>query len=311
MIQIIPYSPELKDKWNRLILSSRNGTFLFLREYMDYHSDRFKDCSFLIQKNGNIEAVIPGNENDKKFFSHQGLTYGGLIVSEKMLATDIIETFSTLNDELIRKGIREVFYKPVPLIYHKIPAQEDIYALFLQKAQKYACHLSSSIYLENKIKFTESRKSGIRKSINNSIEIEKSIDYELFWSLVENNLAIKYNKKPVHSLTEIKLLSEIFPENIKLYIAKYNEEIIAGCVIYIVNSVAHVQYISSSETGRNFGALDLLFDFLINSEFKIFSVFDFGYSTEDLGHFLNEKLIFQKEGFGARGIVYESYSYEL
>lgn len=311
MIQIIPYSPELKDKWNRLILSSRNGTFLFLREYMDYHSDRFKDCSFLIQKNGNIEAVIPGNENDKKFFSHQGLTYGGLIVSEKMLATDIIETFSTLNDELIRKGIREVFYKPVPLIYHKIPAQEDIYALFLQKAQKYACHLSSSIYLENKIKFTESRKSGIRKSINNSIKIEKSIDYELFWSLVENNLAIKYNKKPVHSLTEIKLLSEIFPENIKLYTAKYNEEIIAGCVIYIVNSVAHVQYISSSETGRNFGALDLLFDFLINSEFKIFSVFDFGYSTEDLGHFLNDKLIFQKEGFGARGIVYESYSYEL
>jgi len=72
-----------------------------------------------------------------------------------------------------------------------------------------------------------------------------------------------------------------------------------------------VQYIGANEQGKRLGALDLVFDELINRTFSSESFFDFGISTENMGNYLNENLIFQKEGFGGRGIVYEIYKYNL
>jgi hypothetical protein len=78
-----------------------------------------------------------------------------------------------------------------------------------------------------------------------------------------------------------------------------------------MEKVVHVQYISANEKGKELGALDFLFDRLINFEFCNFPIFDFGQSTENLGNYLNENLIFQKEGFGGRGVTYDTYRYEL
>ena len=59
------------------------------------------------------------------------------------------------------------------------------------------------------------------------------------------------------------------------------------------------------------GALDLLFDTLIDSCSGSFKYFDFGRSTEHGGRYLNESLIFQKEGFGGRGVCYDTYEWTL
>ena len=45
MIAVRPYTPDEAECWNELVAQSRNGTFLFDRRYMDYHSDRFADHS--------------------------------------------------------------------------------------------------------------------------------------------------------------------------------------------------------------------------------------------------------------------------
>ncbi len=309
MIEIIRYSANLKVQWDNLVSNSRNGTFLFYRDYMDYHSDRFNDYSFLIYRNKKLEAVLPGNISGNSFYSHQGLTYGGLISTPKINTTEVVEFFNLLNLELKNIGISEVIYKPIPLIYHRIPAQEDIYALFLNNAQKIGCHISSTIYQNNKLQFNESRKSGIRKAKREEVQIIESKDFNSFWRMLEGNLISKFNIKPVHSINEIELLSSRFPKNVKLYLAICKETIVAGTVIYIMRNTIHVQYISATETGKELGALDVLFDQLINKEFKNIPVFDFGHSTEQMGKYLNEKLIFQKEGFGGRGVVYETYKY--
>lgn len=311
MLEIERYKPEYKLQWDELIQNSRNGTFLFYRDYMEYHSDRFTDCSFLFFRKGSLAAVIPGNIINKVYYSHQGLTYGGIISNARIYASEIIEAFKLLNAELRKLEIEEVIYKPVPLIYHKIPAQEDIYALFLNKAEKIGCNLSSAIYQTNKIHFMESRKSGIRKSLKENIQILESNDFNGFWRILTNNLEKKFNIKPVHSLVEIELLHKRFPENIRHFVAMHKNEIIAGTVLYIMKNVLHVQYISANETGKELGALDLLFDHLINKEFQHIPIFDFGQSTENMGNYLNQNLIFQKEGFGGRGIVYEIYKYNL
>jgi lipid II:glycine glycyltransferase (peptidoglycan interpeptide bridge formation enzyme) len=107
------------------------------------------------------------------------------------------------------------------------------------------------------------------------------------------------------------LLASRFPENIVLHSAFLGEEMVAGVVMYLANQVAHAQYIASNEQGRELGALDLVFQTLITETYHGWSCFDFGISTEQAGRVLNVGLIAQKEGFGARAVMYDQYLWPL
>jgi hypothetical protein len=278
---------------------------------MDYHADRFKDLSVMGLKNGRLIALLPGNRDGETFYSHQGLSYGGWVLSPECGASEVLFLFEKLNDMLMKEGMNRVVYKPVPSIYHRIPSQEDLYALYRLKANRVSCTLSSTIFQPEKIPFTESRKSGIRKGMRYGLKIEKSNRYQEFWAILQEGLKRRHQTAPVHSADEIILLQQRFPENISLYAALTEQQMAAGCLLFVMKSVVHVQYISASEEGRQCGALDLLFDCLINEVFSGVPVFDFGHSNEDHGLYLNENLIFQKEGFGARGTISEIFEYNL
>ena len=312
MFEVIAYEMSLKGEWNRFVESARNSTFLFNRDYMDYHADRFQDMSLMIYRKGKLFALLPANRRCGVLYSHQGLTYGGLILSNKATALDVLEIFQAIHAYVKGKGINKVRYKPLPYIYHQIPSQEDLYALFrLTDARIVGRNISSTIYQENKIKFIESRKSGIRKALANGVTVRQSDDYTVFWEILDTNLKNKYGVAPVHSLEEMTLLHSRFPKEIKLYLAYQGDKALGGTVLYVNKRVVHTQYISASMEGKGLGVLDLLFDYLINYEYTNFPIFDFGQSTEEMGHKLNESLIFQKEGFGGRGMCYDIYEYEL
>ena len=52
---ITRYSAENKERWDRFVRLSKNGTFLLQRDYMDYHADRFLPADFLQPKtNGTV-----------------------------------------------------------------------------------------------------------------------------------------------------------------------------------------------------------------------------------------------------------------
>lgn len=311
MFEIKKYTPKYANDWNKFVERSKNGTFLFNREYMDYHSDRFTDCSLLVFRKGKLCTLFPANIDSKIVYSHQGLTYGGLIMSSKVTTSEIVEIFREISLFLSNIGVTKVVYKTIPFIYHQIPAQEDLYGLFKNKATLIGRNISSAIYQSHKIKFIESRKSGMRKALNHHVVIRESEDYASFWDILNTNLANKYGVPPVHTLSEIELLHSRFPNNIKLYLAYIDTVAVAGTVLYITQQVLHTQYISASALGKETGALDLLFDQLINETYKDIPIFDFGQSTEQMGNILNESLIFQKEGFGGRGVVYDSYEYAI
>lgn len=311
MIELKKYHISQKTIWDNFIKESRTATFLFERNFMEYHSDRFEDFSILVYRKGKLEAILPGNVRDKTFYSHQGLTYGGMVTSAKISAVDVLAIFEALNVFLKENGIEEVIYKPLPLIYHKQPMQEDIYALYRLNATKISCTLSSTIFGANKIAFTESRKSGIRKASKLEVVIEESSDFKSFWSILDYNLASNHGVKPVHTLEEILKLRDLFPNNIKLYCSSIKGKVVAGTVLFLMDNLIHVQYISASEEGKLSGAVDLLFDKIINTIYSDIAIIDFGHSNEDSGNYLNERLIFQKEGFGGRGVVYEIYSYKI
>lgn len=311
-MEIRRYRREDKELWNSFVSKARNATFLFDRNYMDYHADRFDDNSFMFYHKGKLKAVLPANVAGDTLYSHQGLTYGGLLLDKKATVEDVLECFDSLNSWLRENGISKVVYKALPWIYQQYPSEEDLYALTWKcKAQLISRDIASTIVVDNKLKFAESRKSGIRKALSLNIEVGESNDVDGFWHVLEDNLGNRYNAKPVHTASEMKLLMSRFPNNIKLYVAKMNGEIVGGTLIYVTPQVVHTQYISASVEGKKHGALDLLFDYIINKVYANCRYFDFGKSTEQGGAYLNEPLIFQKEGFGGRGVCYDWYQWEL
>lgn len=311
-MEIRRYRREDKELWNSFVNKARNATFLFDRNYMDYHADRFDDNSFMFYHKGKLKAVLPANVAGDTLYSHQGLTYGGLLLDKKATVEDVLECFDSLNSWLRENGISKVVYKALPWIYQQYPSEEDLYALTWKcKAQLISRNIASTIVIDNKLKFAESRKSGIRKALSLNIEVGESNDVDGFWHVLEENLGNRYNAKPVHTANEMKLLMSRFSNNIRLYVAKMNGEIVGGTLIYVTPQVVHTQYISASVEGKKHGALDLLFDYIINKVYANCRYFDFGKSTEQGGAYLNEPLIFQKEGFGGRGVCYDWYQWEL
>lgn len=323
MITVKRYTPQSHQTWNEFVKQSRQGTFLFDRNYMDYHQDRFHDHSLMIYYKDKLYALLPANEvvsassneiPQKELVSHQGLTYGGLLTCNKMTAELTCETFEAIGNYLKHEGFSKLTYKAIPWIYHKIPSEEDLYALIhVGKASLSAREISTTILLQNKLRFSEQRRRGVNKAKKNSLIIRQSSQEDVFafWNILNNNLQQKYHTRPVHSNEELQLLMSRFPENIIGYSVLKDEEVIAGTIIFITPQVIHTQYIGASEKGKEEGALDLLFDYLINQKKWNAPYFDFGKSTEDRGNYLNTNLIHQKEGFGGRGVAYDTYEWTL
>ena len=311
MFEIKKYSPADRTAWDQFVKTSKNGTFLFERAYMDYHSDRFTDFSLLIFRKGRLYALLPANRVADTLHSHQGLTYGGFVMNDRATVSDVLEMFGAVNLFLRQNGFSKVVYKAIPYIYDRIPAQEDLYALFRAGATQIAGNISSAIYSEDRLKFTESRKSGLRKARAAGLRVTESDDLATFWNILSTNLEDKYSVKPVHTLAEISLLKSRFPKHIKLYLCLHEDTPLGGTLVYETGRVVHTQYISANLAGKNSGALDLLFDYLINKKYADIQIFDVGQSTENSGYILNENLIFQKEGFGGRGVMYNVYEYTI
>ena len=305
------YEEQNKAEWDNFVDSSKNGTFLHKINYFHYHINKFNDCSIIIKKNDQVVAVMPGNIENGIFYTHRGLTYGGLITQHETKVEDVITYFTLINAFLVNKKINKVLYKAIPHIYSKIPAEEDEYVLFRLGARLISCSISSVICMDKRLKFSSTRMRNIKKTHQYNLEIKTDFSYHDFWVILTNNLLKSHNVTPVHSLAEIKNLKTKFAENIKLYCVYKADECIAGVVMYITEQVAHVQYISTNEFGREIAALDFLFDHLINVTFSETKFFDFGTSVEEHGHYLNEGLIFQKQGFGGRGILYRQFEYDV
>lgn len=311
MLEIRRYTAADADRWNAFAARSKNATFLFDRRYMDYHADRFDDASLMVFHRSRPVALLPANRRDATIHTHQGLTYGGLLTDEKCSATLVLDIFALLNEHWRREGIRRVVYKAVPWIYHRLPAEEDLYALHtVCRATLTARDISSVIDLRHPLRFAESRRSGLRKAVRQGITAGESDDLEAFWHILDDNLMHKYGRHPVHSPEELQLLCRRFPDRIRLLTARLDGIPVGGTLLYLTDRVVHTQYISATPEGKSIGALDLLFDHLIHRSAFNRPFLDFGKSTAEDSFDLNRPLLFQKEGFGARAVCYDTYEWQ-
>ena len=311
MFEIVRYTAEQANEWNQFVATSKNGTFLFDRRYMDYHADRFEDHSLLFYLNNTLYALLPANRQGDTLYSHQGLTYGGLISNEKTTTAHVVQLFRELTAYMKSEGIREMIYKPVPHIYHSIPAEEDLFALYsVCNAQLLERNVSCTIDLKRRLKWNRDRRYGINRCRNNGVTVSESENLPAFWEILQGNLMARFGAKPVHSLEEIQLLKSRFPHLIRLFVAEKDGKMLGGTLLYLSRNVVHTQYISANEEGKHLRVMDAIFNHLLNEREWPCRYFDFGTSNEEDGRILKESLIYQKEGFGARAIAHDIYRLE-
>ncbi len=310
MIRLVRYSPEMAPEWDRFVNeTATNATFLHLRGYMDYHSDRFTDCSLMAYDDKNrLMAVLPANIEGNTLCSHRGLTYGGWLTANRHFSTGaMLELWDAFVSQMRDNGNTTLIYKAVPHIFQRYPSDDDLYALFRLGAVQHEAVVSSALPLSRPVLMNSASRWRASRARRQGVVISRSDDYESFMSMLAHRLDERYGATPVHTLSEIKLLANRFRENIRLITARATDgELLAGTVIYVTDMVTHTQYIATTAEGRRLGVFAAIVDYLIEHECAGQQWLDFGGSCEEGGRVLNDGLNAQKYGFGGRPLLYQT-----
>ena len=303
--------------WDKLVDNSWNGTFLHTRRFLAYHGERFQDFSLVIEDgNRRVVGVFPAAidpEMEARIVSHPGITYGGIVHDGALRGENMLDALHSICDIYRASGYHVIRYKTIPHIYHRVPASDDLYALFRLSARRYRCDLSATVDLANRPALAERRQRGLRKAQQGGVTIHEGTNYlEHFWPILEDNLISRHKVQPVHSLREIISLSSVFSRNIECIVGLANGQVIAGIILFQTHLVSHSQYSAANAEGRKMSAMDLATGHcLAKAQAARQRYFDFGVSTEHNGTFLNEGLYQFKTEFGAGGVAYEFYEIPL
>lgn len=314
MIAVKRYNESDKEIWNNFNRESKNSIFMFDRNYMDYHNDRFKDHSLMFYDEDRLIALLPLSEHGEELRSHGGLTYGGFITDSKMKQHTMNDCFEAFIEHAKENGFKKIVYKCIPHIYHKQPSEEDRFALFANGARLSTIDVSTYVNLSAPLKMPKGRKAQISRAKREGVIIEELTtlaDFETFIALENEVLSERHDTKAVHTGAELKLLHDRFPDGVKLLGALKDGNLIAGTVIYVYDQVVHTQYMAANEEARVIGALDLAVNTVIENYRDNKLWIDFGISTEHGKIYLNEGLCAQKEGFGGRTGTYEIWDINL
>jgi hypothetical protein len=259
---------------------------------------------------GEVLALLPATRRERELISHDGLTYGGFVTDERMTVELMLDLFKAAARHLRETGVTSLTYKSVPHIYHRSPAEEDLYALAVNGAELYRRDVLSVIDYDADIDWSERsrrREKKAAKAVRSGVEVRETEDCDQFWAVLADNLGRRHGRAPVHSAQEMTMLAARFPDHIRLFGAYRGDALEAGALLYLSSRVCHLQYSASSPEGRQLRALDLVLAHVIDAFHGRARYFDFGISTEQDGRLLNEGLVEYKQQFGARAVVQDFY----
>jgi hypothetical protein len=306
--EVIRYSADYQDSWNDFVSRAQNATFLFHRNFMDYHAERFEDHSVMLFFESQLVAILPANQKEHKIYSHAGLTYGGLAFipfwegkSEIALSFIYQTIFNNILAYYHKQGFQALIYKEILPFYQKNQALSTFLDAESSANQLIHEDIGAVVNLQAQTGFSYLRRRSIKKarSIISNFEVQNSLFTDFWNELLIPQLKNKYNLVPTHTLSEITFLANCFPANIKQYGISYEGKIIAGTVIFEDKQVAHCQYIASNELGKKLFATDFLFHYLITQKYKDFRYFSFGISNWHGSSKINEGLLNWKLSWGA------------
>lgn len=306
-ISVRRYTENDKTDWDSLVSKSKNATFLFHRDFMEYHQDRFKDHSLLLVKGEKLVAVFPAHTEGNRLSSHMGLTYGGLI-SDRTDTASQIDYFDALIRYLKSHDFEGLYLKCMPAFLQENYTSALEFAAFKKGAKLQRRDLNFVVDLQDPLNIHKSKLKKLKALDSDDYQIIQTSDFNAFWKeLLIPVLKATYDTEPVHSLEEIQRLSATFPDNIIQYNVVYQGELVAGMTLFVDGGVVKSQYGVNNDLGKETRALDYLYWRLLERYQELeFRYFDMGTTTDSAGNF-NHGLTRYKEEFGARPMNLDHY----
>lgn len=318
-ISIQIFNQNKNEDWNSFVDKSINGNFMHKRDFYDSNpKNSTDDLSFFFVKKNKIIAILGGvlyeQNNILIFHSHLRSTYGGFIINQQVGVLESIQMVDLLIEELKKLRVNKVIIRnPFRIFYSKI-SDEIEYALWYHEFTIQSRELE--IYVDLKLPLDSIRndydngtKYNIKKALKSVVVEKSSLDLlPSFWEILETNLALKFNKKPVHNLNEIQTLISNTGDNIHFFGAYIDNKLVAGCLIFKINNLAlHAQYIAQDDNYQEFRPINAVLDYIIQwGKENGFSYFNLGTANEG-GKIINEGLFHFKESFGGRGVLRETH----
>lgn len=296
--------------WNAFVGTAQNATFLFHRDFMEYHSDRFQDYSLLVFEGEKLISILPANCIEYEVYSHSGLTYGGFVLGQTVGENDFEMIYAAIIEFLKKADKKQLIIKEMLPFYHQT-VTINFGNFFDEKGAKITdTKMNLAIDFKSDFTISKSKKKHYRRLQSEGLVVKKEESFETFWTKVLMPLLNeKYNTKPLHSLSEITFLQQKFPQNIEQYNLYRDEEILAGITIFKTQKVVKSQYGATTENGKKHRALDYLFIHLIEEFGKSFDYFDMGTVDDDSELGYNEGLLNQKKELGCD--LYSQNTYQI
>ncbi|MFH0736598.1 MAG: GNAT family N-acetyltransferase [bacterium] len=243
-MEIAEYSLAWKEKWDKFVLESNNGTMFHMQKFFDYHiPGKFTFNHLMFVDKGEIIALLPGSLKNGIFESPVGASYGS-IVTKDITFKESLDLVQLLINYGKANNIKEFYLTPAPMIYEKYQNQNLDFAM-LWLGFKFSLHyISSAIKLDKNTdiisRFHSSTRRNIRKSLSNTdIRVEINERYDQFYPILLDNKA-RHNVKPTHSLDDLIKLSQLMPENLKLFMVYYKDKPIAGSSMFFANNTVAI-----------------------------------------------------------------------
>lgn len=315
-LEVRPYEPADAAEWDAFCASAHQSTLLHTRRFLSYHGDRFADRSLVLQAEGKWLGLLPAAQHPAErelVVSHPGITYGGFLHAGALRGERMVEAVEAVARHYAAQGYRRFLYKAVPTFYQRRPAQDDLYALFRLGAARTRCDLASAIALPFRGAPSERRRRSLKKAQKAGVSVQAGREFlPQLWEVLSENLARKHGVTPVHTLAEMQLLMDRFPDEIRCVCGLLEGQVVAGVLLFATPNADHAQYIASSATGYDVSALDAVFEHCIAAAGAAGKGwFDFGISTEAGGMRLNDGLYGFKTEFGGGGFVHDFYELSL
>lgn len=312
------YTAQEENEWDDFVMNrSVNGTFLQTRNFLNYHPvGRFEDCSIVIRNDKNyLIGAIPAcaiYENQiKRFVSHAGSTFGGILVDSKRYCSQTISWLLPELEAFLRNnGFHQIFLKITPDLFSTAPGALLEYFLF-QTGYEISCELSTYVVLEpGKDMYPilhRLKKRGVRICQQRGYRFEPlntSAQLEEFYGLLCLNLS-KFNATPVHTVEELwDLWKNRLTKEVSFWGSYAEGRLISGamCFFFRQTNIIHVQYSAADITQNEASASPMAFLYyhLMNMAAEAGArCLSWGISTEDRGRYCNLSLLQSKEGYGS------------
>ena len=315
------YQPDDRSRWERFVAAAENGTIFHRQRFLSYHpDDRFQSHHLFFRKKNRLLSLLPAvvREQDgrKMLISHAGASYGGFVVRPRLGIREchlLVEAFIRYARD---QGFNRMVLTPPPIFYSASLSNAIDFSLIKNGFGYLKRELTSAVPLPAKgedvfSSFKSEARTAARKAIKLGVTVEESDDFAVFYEILRQNLRMRHDVAPTHTLEELLHLKRLFPDEIRLFCAFRKNQPLAGVVLFVCNpQVILAFYISHRDEFQKYRPVNLLFYHIMDwGRQRDFRYLDFGTFTLNMEP--NWGLGKFKETFGARGLFRDTYFLDL